>query len=233
MERILLLRLLTGSPSILSAGTTRGAWSSKPVWRCATVIPSKLHYSWCLSRIGAAPPERFEDELAQVRRAFAAGTLGLADLVLVSIPLLETLQRQRNADPTRRRRHFDLHSQLGEHLQTWYAGVDALDPGRVIWQLPAEGLPADVPQPRDQRSDLALLDALTAWLPPASANAGQGCSYAGDGVADSVLPAPLAGSSPAPRTRPTPHRSDHQSTPTGHLMPRRCGDHGQDQRRLT
>ena len=129
--------------------------------------PLKLHYSWCLSRIGTAPPERFERELAQVRRAFAAGTLGLADLVLVSIPSLETLQRQRNADPTRRRRHFDLHSQLGEHLRTWYAGVDALDPGRVIWELPAEGVPADVPQPRDQRSDLALLDALTAWPPPA------------------------------------------------------------------
>lgn len=128
--------------------------------------PLKLHYSWCLSRIGAAPPERFERELAQVRRAFAAGTLGLADLVLVSIPSLETLQRQRNADLTRRRRHFDLHCQLGEHLRTWYAGVDALDPGRVIWELPAEGVSADVPQPRDQRSDLALLDALTAWLPP-------------------------------------------------------------------
>jgi hypothetical protein len=72
--------------------------------------PLKLHYSWCLSRIGAAPRERFEHELAQVRHAFTAGTLGLADLVLVSIPPLETLQRQRNADPTRRRRHFDLHS---------------------------------------------------------------------------------------------------------------------------
>jgi hypothetical protein len=97
-------------------------------------------------QIGAAPPERFEHELAQLRHAFAAGTLGLADLVLVSIPSLETLQRQRNADPTRRRRPFDLHSQLGEHLQRWYAGVDALDPGRVIWKLSPEGLPAHVPQ---------------------------------------------------------------------------------------
>jgi hypothetical protein len=127
--------------------------------------PLKLHHSWCLSRIGAAPRERFEHELAQVRHAFTAGTLGLADLVLVSIPPLETLQRQRNADPTRRRRHFDLHSQLGEHLRTWYTGVDALDPGRVIWKLPPEGLPADVPKPRDQRSDITLLDALTASLP--------------------------------------------------------------------
>ena len=129
--------------------------------------PLKLHYSWCLSRIGAAPPERFEQELAQIRRAFAAGALGLVDLVLVSIPSLGTLQRQRNADPTRRRRHFDLHSRLGEHLRTWYAGVDALDPGRVIWTLPPEGLPADIPKPRDQRSDITLLDVLTAWLPSA------------------------------------------------------------------
>jgi hypothetical protein len=39
--------------------------------------PLKLHYSWCLSSIGAAPRERFELELAQVGEAFAAGTLGL------------------------------------------------------------------------------------------------------------------------------------------------------------
>jgi hypothetical protein len=61
--------------------------------------PLKLHYSWCLSRIGAAPWARFEHELAQVRQAFADETLGLAGLVLVSIPTIET-RRQRDADPT-------------------------------------------------------------------------------------------------------------------------------------
>src|SRR5699024_7519974 len=77
--------------------------------------PLKLHYSWCLSRIGAAPWARFRHELAQVRRAFLAGALGLADLVLVSIPPLELLRAQRLADPTRSRRSFELHARLGEH----------------------------------------------------------------------------------------------------------------------
>jgi len=127
--------------------------------------PLKLHYSWCLSRVGAAPVERFQHELAGVRRAFAAGALGLADLVLVSIPPMETLHRQRHADSTRQRRHFDLHVQLGEHIQAWYAAIDALDPGRVVWDLPPEGLPSETPGPRARRSDLALLDALVASLP--------------------------------------------------------------------
>jgi hypothetical protein len=49
--------------------------------------PLKLHYSWSLAQIGAAPWTRFEHELGTTRRAFAAGSLGFADLVMVSIPL--------------------------------------------------------------------------------------------------------------------------------------------------
>ena len=56
--------------------------------------PVKLHYSWSLSRIGATPRARFEHELAQTRRAFATGALGLADLVLVSIPPPATLRKR-------------------------------------------------------------------------------------------------------------------------------------------
>ena len=127
--------------------------------------PLKLHYSWCLSRIGSAPWARFEHELAQVRQAFADEALGLADLVLVSVPTVETLRRQRDADPTRQRRSFELHIRLGEHLHAWYETLDALDPGRVIWSLPPGGLPATRPAPRPRRSDVALLDALAASLP--------------------------------------------------------------------
>ncbi|WP_298799454.1 hypothetical protein [uncultured Pseudonocardia sp.] len=127
--------------------------------------PLKLHYSWCLSRVGAAPPARFDHELAQVRRAFAESALGLADLVLVSIPTVETLRSRRDADPTRRRRSFDLHARLGEHLRAWYEAVDALDPGRVIWDLPPGGLPAAMPRPRTTRSDVGVLDELIASLP--------------------------------------------------------------------
>ncbi|HEY2193448.1 MAG TPA: hypothetical protein VGH76_14320 [Actinomycetospora sp.] len=48
--------------------------------------PLKLHYSWCLARVGAASPDRFEQQLERARAAFEGERLGLADLVLVSIP---------------------------------------------------------------------------------------------------------------------------------------------------
>lgn len=127
--------------------------------------PVKLHYAWSLSQIGAAPRARFDHELAHVRRAFAAGALGLADLVLISIPPLATLRAHRDADPTRRRKSFELHAQLSEQLRTWYQAVDALEPGRVIWQLPTDGLPAVAPKPRARRSDVDLLDQLITLLP--------------------------------------------------------------------
>jgi hypothetical protein len=75
--------------------------------------PLKLHYSWCLSRIGVAPRAQWEHEYAAARTAFAAHRLGLADVVLLSIPPLEVLRQRRDGDPTRRRRQFDLHVRLG------------------------------------------------------------------------------------------------------------------------
>jgi hypothetical protein len=127
--------------------------------------PLKLHYSWSLARIGAAPWTRFEHELVATRRAFAAGALGFADLVMISIPAPAILQRQRDSDVTRRRRSFDLHTRLSEPLRDWYRAVDSLDPGRVVWELPPAGVPEPMPKPRDSRSSVALLDKLVAILP--------------------------------------------------------------------
>ncbi|MDN5853894.1 MAG: hypothetical protein L0K86_13820 [Actinomycetia bacterium] len=118
-----------------------------------------------LARIGAAPRARFDHELTQVRAAFAEHVLGLADLVLVSNPPLDVLRAHRNADTTRRRRSFDLHARLGESLRAWYQALDALDPGRVLWQLPADGLPKRSPPPRPDRFNVALLDEIVASLP--------------------------------------------------------------------
>lgn len=70
--------------------------------------PLKLHYSWCLARIGMAPPDRFEHQLSRARAAFRDEQLGLADLVLVSIPPLEVLAERRTGDASRRRRSFAL-----------------------------------------------------------------------------------------------------------------------------
>ena len=131
--------------------------------------PLKIHYSWCLARVGAAPVQRWTRELRAVRRAFSAGRLGLADLVLITIPDLATLQAHRDEDGSRRRHSFELHARLREPLREWYQAVDRLDPGRVCWELPKTGLPAG-PPPRIDRSDPAQLDTLVRLLPPLNEN---------------------------------------------------------------
>ena len=127
--------------------------------------PLKLHYSWCLTMIGAAPRSRWESELDITRRAFEVRALGLADLVLFGAPPLERLLAQRAGDVTRRRRHFDLHARLRDPLVEWYQAVEALDPGRVIWELADQGIPDPPPLPRSVRTSTDLLDALVASLP--------------------------------------------------------------------
>jgi hypothetical protein len=127
--------------------------------------PVKLHYSWGMAMLGLAPRAQFDRELAVTRVAVRMGRLGLADAVLVGLPDLVTLQRQREGDGTRRRRNFATHVQLREPLRQWYAALDSLDPGRVIWDLPAEGVPK-LPAPRIDRTSADLLDALIGALPP-------------------------------------------------------------------
>ncbi|MGC4994492.1 hypothetical protein [Nocardia salmonicida] len=127
--------------------------------------PLKLHYSWCLAAVGAAPFSRFEHELAAVRDAFAQGRLGFPDVVLLSIPDAQQLVARRAGDPTRRRRHFDLHARLSEPLAEWYAALDRLDSGRVVDGFPtALDLDALAP-PRPDRHNLDLLDSMVDELP--------------------------------------------------------------------
>ena len=127
--------------------------------------PLKLHYSWSLAAIGAAPLARFRHELQRCRSAFAAGRLGFADLVLVSTASDEQLRRQKTADSSRLRRSFDLHVRLREPLLAWYATLEALSPGRVLWALPEHHAELTAARPRDVRTDLALLDAFVDQLP--------------------------------------------------------------------
>lgn len=131
--------------------------------------PVKLHYSWGMAALGLAPRAQFDRELAVTRVAFRTGRLGFADAVLVGLPDIATLQTQRDGDRTRRRRNFGTHVQLREPLRQWYATLDSLEEGRVIWDLPAAGVPK-LPVPRADRTDPGLLDALVEALPPLRAN---------------------------------------------------------------
>lgn len=127
--------------------------------------PVKLHYSWGMAMLGLAPRAQFDREVAVARVAFQMGRLGLADAVLVGLPDPVTLQRRRDADDTRRRRNFATHVRLHEPLRQWYAALESIDPGRVIWDLPPDGVPK-LPEPRAERTLVDLLDALIEALPP-------------------------------------------------------------------
>jgi hypothetical protein len=126
--------------------------------------PFKLHYPWTLWRTGHASRSDWTTAREASRPAFAAGRLGIADLMLVTIPDRDALIRRRAGDTSRPRRNFDLHIQLTAAIAEWYRAIEQLDPGRVTWHLPAEGLPGKL-SPREPRSGIQLFDALLARLP--------------------------------------------------------------------
>lgn len=128
--------------------------------------PLKLHYSWCLYRIGAASRARFAHEYQQVRQAMRRRQLGFADAVFVTLPDETALRKRKEGDATRTRRSFDLHVQLRTPLQEWYRVLADLCPGRIAWNLPLRwpGPFADAPV-RVERYDVELLDTLVHSLP--------------------------------------------------------------------
>jgi hypothetical protein len=128
--------------------------------------PMKLHYSWCLARIGAAPASRFAYELACVREAMSDKQLGFADVVLVTVPDEETLRLQKVSDPSRSRRSFELHAKLREPLSEWYRCLNRLRPSQVVWKLPENGIGSIGGTARcGDRYDVRVLDALVGQLP--------------------------------------------------------------------
>ncbi len=126
--------------------------------------PLKLHYSWCLARVGAEPSCRFEFEYSRVREAMTAQRLGFADAVLLLSPDENTLRQQKAADTSRTRRSFELHLRLRDPLREWYAGLEALSPGRVRYDPSAAFRDLEDTTGAD-RYDVDLLDALIEALP--------------------------------------------------------------------
>jgi hypothetical protein len=127
--------------------------------------PLKLHYVWSLWRTGHASRRQWRAELTATRLLFARHRLGIADLILVTIPDPAVLAARRRADLSRRRRNFDLHVQLAGPLRDWYHAVEQLDPPRVRWELPAAGIPGPALGPRRHRTGTEALEALISQLP--------------------------------------------------------------------
>lgn len=127
--------------------------------------PLKLHYSWCLARIGAAPASRFLSELAAVREAMSQRRIGFADTIFLTLPDEAILRRQKSGDLTRSRRAFELHLRLRQPLQEWYRTLDRVRPGPVIYGLPPERGGAPRIMRLEDRYDTQMLDALASELP--------------------------------------------------------------------
>jgi hypothetical protein len=121
--------------------------------------PLKLHYAWSLRRIGAIGERAWRLERDLSREAVGRGTLGFADLFLVKRIEPAEARRQRDGDPGRSRRNFDLHVRLAEPLAAWYSALADLLPGRVLFDLPEEGAPPVAPR-STRAEDPALFEAL-------------------------------------------------------------------------
>lgn len=119
--------------------------------------PLKLHYDYCRFRIGELDRGHLVAGVAACRRLIDERRLGIADLVLCSIPDEDALSRQRQGDPTRSRRHFELHRRLAAPLRDWYSALESVDPSRVDWTFPAA-----LPSPR--RRDRYDIDLFEGWM---------------------------------------------------------------------
>jgi hypothetical protein len=128
--------------------------------------PFKLHYVWTLFKTGQVSEIDWTMQRDVAREAFGAGRQALADLFLVSDVDDATLRARRDADPSRTRRNFERHILLRDSLLRWYSAIDRLEPGRVVFGLPAAGITPELIAigKRARRSGLELFDHLMSEL---------------------------------------------------------------------
>ena len=124
--------------------------------------PFKLHFVWTLFRTGQVNEVEWTSQRDAARDAFASGHYALADVFLVSDVDDATLRARRDADPSRTRRNFERHVLLRDSLLRWYSAIDRLEPGRVVFGLPAGGITPELIArgKRTTRSGRALFDRL-------------------------------------------------------------------------
>ncbi len=128
--------------------------------------PFKLHYIWTLYRTGQVGELDWTMQRDVARAAFSSGRYALADAFFVSDVDAATLRARRGADPSRTRRNFERHVRLRDSVLRWYAAIDRLEPGRVVFGLPAGGLSPDLlaKGKRARRSGRELFDELMTEL---------------------------------------------------------------------
>jgi hypothetical protein len=128
--------------------------------------PFKLHFVWTLFRTGQVSDVEWTMQRDAARDAFASGRYALADVFLVSDVDLDTLRARREGDPSRTRRNFERHVRLRDTLLRWYGAIDRIEPGRVVFGLPAGGIAPELiaKGKRERRSGPDLFDQLMSEL---------------------------------------------------------------------
>jgi hypothetical protein len=124
--------------------------------------PFKLHFVWTLFKTGQVTEVEWAVQRDVARDAFASGRYALADLFLVSDIDDATLRARRENDPSRTRRNFERHVLLRDSLLRWYRAIDRIEPGRVVFGLPRDGITPELlaKGKRATRSGLGLFDHL-------------------------------------------------------------------------
>jgi hypothetical protein len=126
--------------------------------------PLKLHYTWCLWKIGEATEVNWRSELAATREVFARKQIGFADLYYIGIIEPAVARQRKQTDLTRSRRNFELHVRLQPALIAWYEALRAVLPGQVFFGFPDARPATAPPSSESRRYDLATFDNFIARL---------------------------------------------------------------------
>jgi hypothetical protein len=126
--------------------------------------PLKLHYTWCLWKIGEATEVNWRLELAATREVFARKQIGFADLYYIGITEPAVARQRKQTDLTRSRRNFELHVRLQPALIAWYEALRAVLPGQVFFGFPDARPATAPPSSESRRYDLATFDNFIARL---------------------------------------------------------------------
>jgi hypothetical protein len=126
--------------------------------------PLKLHYTWCLWKIGEATEVNWRLELAATREVFARKQIGFADLYYIRIIEPAVARQRKQTDLTRSRRNFELHVRLQPALIDWYEALRAVLPGQVFFGFPDARPATAPPSSESRRYDLATFDNFIARL---------------------------------------------------------------------
>lgn len=132
--------------------------------------PLKSHFDWCRAQAGFTSMELFKAEIPLIRLAIADHRLGFADLYWVKQVAPEVARAQKEGDPTRTRRRFDMHLALQPHLIDWFTALAEVLPGQVQLAWPdadaaRSALATKTPEENPRRFDVHVWDDLIGRLP--------------------------------------------------------------------